>query len=227
MSGLYDLKLTADEVLLLDGRCRPDIQAHVDSARLASSLTAVSPGLAKMIVAVIDTAKRDGRLIWQRTNISHCDACDRRDGYWTVRRTTRYKVKGRPDYDSPKTFGGYECRRAFISIKNSIWVGFCETCAPEALPILQPLLQGLRAEIPEPLLGRPSDWTWQENRECTKCGWIGHEGMMKRAPTIMGHGTYPAYCPECGAGGAFSNTVKITDGFTLSPTTPEGKEAGL
>lgn len=217
MSGLYDAKLSADEMLLLDGRCRPEVQTVVESARRAISLRSMGlpDGLAKMASAIVDVALTDGRLIYSPTRIRYCPCCGRSDGYWPVARSTRYKTKGRPDYDKPKTFPARELQRRFVVIQHSIYAGFCDRCEPQMLPVLRTLLAEVKAEIPEALSGRPSAWIWQRNRHCKQCGWTGHEGEMKRSRALMGDGTFPSGCPSCGAGGMFSSVVEIADGHTL------------
>lgn len=221
--ALYKVELCLDEILRLDGACRPEIQLVVEQARTTVELAKELPQpLAKMVSTVLGVAETDGRLVYERTNVRRCPCCGRSDGYWPVRRSTRYKTRGKPDYDKPRLFCAWGLQRRFLHIQNHLSVGVCETCAPQVLPVLRARLDGVKAEIPEALLGRPSTWKWKQNRECTQCGWSGHEGQMIEERTIMGDGWYPAKCPKCNAGGAFSSAVKLADGFTLVPAADAG-----
>lgn len=214
--AFYEVALTLDEVMRLDGACRPEIQRVVEQARATAEISKELPEpMAKMVTTILNVAATDGRLVYERRNVRQCPCCGRFDGYWPVRRSTRYKTRGKPDYDKPKTFSAWGLQRQFIQIQHHLSVGICETCAPQVLPVLRARLVGVKAQIPEQLSGRPTEWLWQQNRECTKCGWHGHEGQMIRERTIMGDGWYPALCPTCKAGGAFSSAVKLADGFTL------------
>ena len=219
---LYSVKLTADELLTLDGHCTPSVQGLVDQMKEARSMmeSGLRECVAAMIASVVAQAEKDGRLVFRRQSITRCPCCSRSDGYYPVKRSSRYKRRGQPDFDRPKTFSGYELRHSRVSFKHSISRGFCESCLPEALPALTAALADTKAEIPEKLTGIAPRWKWQQKRLCTKCGWTGHEGEMVRERTLVGDGWYPAKCPKCGAGGGFSNAVKIADGFDLIACEP-------
>lgn len=215
-AALYKVELSLDEMLKLDGVCRPEIQSVVEQARTTAEIAKELPEkLAKMVTTIIDVAKLEGRLVYERTNVTKCPCCERFDGYWTVKRATRYKRRGSPDYDKPKVFTAWSVQRRFLHVHHHVSVGFCESCAPQVLPVLGARLVGVKAQIPEELTGRKSEWLWQQNRECSACGWKGHEGQMIQERTLMGDGWYPAKCPSCKSGGGFSMSVKIADGFSL------------
>lgn len=225
MTVLYDVKLNSDEIVLLDGKCRPEIQVTVDRAKIASQISGESDipeGVAGMIAKVIDEAKANGKLMHRIEMISVCPACKRSDGYHVHKRSTKYRRKGDTDYDNPKLFMAHNLAHRFVTIKNHISVGFCVSCFDQAFPVLQKHLKTVNAQVPDSLLGEPCKWKWNKNRKCKACGWEGHEGEMGMERTLMGDGWYPAKCPSCKAENhLFHTAVEIRDGFTLTEVTRE------
>ena len=216
---MYNVELTADEVILLDGRCGPKIQAIVDTAKSAISISAnagLSDSMAKMISEIVTEAKSKGKLSYRYNNIAYCPCCKHSEGYHVHKRNGKYHRKGDKDYDNPKTFGGWEVADNFVTIKNRISRGFCTNCSDKVLPTLQQELKGVKAQIPDDLLGEKCRYKKYPNKHCTQCGWGGHEGEMIKAPTLMGDGFYPAKCPKCKAENMlFSTEVVSRDGFTI------------
>jgi hypothetical protein len=53
--ALFEVKLTASEAMLLDGKCSPEVQAVVDRARTAAALASdgVAPEIAAFVTPVI------------------------------------------------------------------------------------------------------------------------------------------------------------------------------
>lgn len=213
------LALTDDELLILDGRCTTATQAEVDAAKTRRAAAAAYPDLSALASAIVGDvlteAKREGRLVWRPTRISRCALCGRDDG-WVL-----YKSgpnRGRPNYKKRRTFPGIDLAYRFVRTEHRVTLGGCAECITAALPSLRDALLGVRVALPPQLRtdGQPV-WTWYQCRRCTKCGWEGHEGEMRRRPTLMGDGTYPAGCPSCDAENLVfgESFVEMVAGFAL------------
>lgn len=221
---MSDFTIRADllpsELVLLDGQVRPEVQAIVDIARTTLALSE-SDGLsmmeANMVATICDTAAHKGRLSFARAGISRCPCCGRTDGYHLVKRASKYKRKGDRDLGKPKTFAAWDLDRGFVTIKNHIRTGFCESCRDRVEPILCERLANIRVEIPEYWKDAPHRWKRYEISTCTQCGWSGHEGEMRPIRTLTGNGTYPGGCPQCDARNTplGQQLIRRGDGFVL------------
>jgi hypothetical protein len=213
---MYTLNLYEEEVLLLDGKVNGTAQIQVNNAKLAAELKEYpfNKQQRKILVEIVERAKEYGKLTRQYTSITHCGFCGRKDGYYQVRRTTKYKQKGEPDYNKPKVFGAYDYDSGFVRISNRVSKGGCLDCVKVIEPVLKELLKDIPAELP-PELASDRKWKKYDNQHCTKCDWRGHEGEMGNLRTLMGDGYYKGKCPKCGAeNGLFNTIIKTDKGFT-------------
>lgn len=204
----HEVKLTSSEIILLDGKCSPKVQEAVERAKLALETSRgfdIPDHIAVMISKIVEEAEKTGKLVHESTDICRCPCCSRTDGYRIYNGRSKYKRKGQPDYDKPILFGAWEFKYRFVRMRSYISLGFCDTCITAAMPALKAALENVKAEIPESITGFPSKWKRYDAMKCSGCGWEGHEGQMRRLPTIMGHGTYPG-------------------GFALVETSPKGGE---
>lgn len=211
--------LTDAELMALDGHCRPEIQAKVDAAKSRLDFAEDYPDLtvaqAGFVADVVNEAITSGRLVWHRAKMRHCNpGAHRPDPPYVL-----YKSgprRGQPNYDRRRYLHGRELAQRFINIEGAPLVSACDDCLTPLLPVLVDALARVRVQLPPELSspGRP-DWRRRALRKCTKCTWEGHEGQMTAERTVIGDGWYPAYCPNCGAGGAFSRDVEHVDGFEV------------
>lgn len=219
-TAMFDVKVTIDELTLLDGNCRPEIQAIVDHAKATRAIGSVLPEReAKMVAELVAIAKSKGRLTWSTKPIRTCPCCGRDDGYHLAARTTQRRTKGRPDYSKPKRFAGYDMDRGFIGVEGHISKGVCVGCKDRVLPVLAAQLTAVDAEIPEQITGHKPLFKRHDMMECVDCHWLGHECQLKPLPAVMG-GYYPGECPSCSAKNLFMGPAKIkrAEGFALIPT---------
>lgn len=214
------IDVTDEELLLLDGECRPEIQNKIDNLKdalkIQKEVFGVDPEISKFVVAVVEEAKTSGRLGYRCVYITRCPVCGRTDGYQTHKRTSRWHRRGTPNYEKPNVFGGRELHIGCVSIRNRATLGCCDECMKKATPLFMEHLIGIKAEMPQELTGVPPQYKWYQKRKCTKCGWEGHEGEMGKERTLMGDGWYPAKCPKCPAKNEFLSTpIDIADGFVV------------
>lgn len=214
----YKVKLLPAELLLLDGKCSPQTQLLVEQCKHAAVLGeggCLTQRQCNMIAKIVRMAKESGRVTFCATRISTCPSCGRNDGYYCYPGSSRTHRKGAPNYDTPKTFIGYDLNRGFVTMKNTIWDGWCESCDKAMRPAVLSALDGVRCEIPESLSGSPPKYLRFDNKQC-KCGWTGHEGEMGLLPTLFDNGRYRGKCPKCSAENhLFTTNIKTVDGFTI------------
>lgn len=212
------LDLSDDELVLLDGLCRPEIQTEVEAAkaRLAAVTTHsdLDPRHARLLADVMSEATKNGALRWVSTRADHCSLCDDKPyGY------VKYKSgpnRGLKNLKKPFSYAAVEMGRSHVI--GYVKLGGCNDCMTSLKPHLVEAVSGLRCQVPPPLdtPDRPR-WRRYDNRVCTKCGWTGHEGQMGRDRTVMGDGWVPSFCPVCGAGGVSlfgPRIVESASGFT-------------
>ena len=215
--------LTLEEILLLDGKVNEKAQQVIDNSKEAHRIkteSGLSDTEAAMVQKIILSARDQLRLTFHYENITQCPCCGRNDGYWPVRRTTKYKRKGQPDYDNPKLIRAWSVNPGFITISRHISLGWCGSCKDRVMPVVLEALKDDQIEVSQILTGVPPKFKRYQNREC-ECGWKGHEGEMKWDLALMGDGKFPSRCPKCGAGGIFSHAVKIADGYSVVPAEPK------
>lgn len=194
-------ELTDDELVVLDGRCRAEVQAAVDAAK--DRITArmryddLPPEQAAFIADVVREARESGVLKWMGVRIDHCPLCGWMGEY------PRYKQGPRrgqiKDRAKRSTTAGVELADRFVHIERHVLLGGCNECMDALSDRLAEALRGVEAQVPERLRaeGEPERVKYDRKR-CTACGWQGHEGEMGRLRTLMGDGAYPGKCPECG-----------------------------
>lgn len=215
------VSLTDDELVLLDGRCGAKVQPDVDAAKMRiatwRSLEGVPRHIAALVADVVNEAQTQGRIVHWRASMTTCPACRRDDGYWPHTRSGRYHRKGEPNFDNPKTIGGFEFAKRFVTIKHHVTLGGCDACVSEAMPHIVRLLADVRAEVPATMTGHAPKWQWFEVVHCNSCGWDGHEGQMGKLLTLMGDGYYRGECPKCHAKNTFGvrNIERVADKWTV------------
>jgi hypothetical protein len=219
----HSVDLTFEELALLDGRVNEKAQRVIDNSKEAHRIkteSGLSDTEAAMTQKIILSARDQLRLTFHYENIARCPCCGRSDGYWPVRRTTKYKRKGEPDYDNPKLIRACSVNPGFVTVRHHISLGWCPSCEDRVKPAVLSALKDDQIEVSQLLTGVPPKFKRHQNREC-ECGWKGHEGEMKWETALMGNGTFPSRCPQCGAGGIFNSSVKIADGYSIVPIDPD------
>lgn len=210
--------LTDDELVLLDGRCRDEVQdkVHAALARIAmrSELPDLTPAQAGLVSDVVTAAREHGRLRYMSTIIDWCHLCKTHLGYALYKSGPR---KGEKNHSKPRFLPAIDMDPRFVHIKHHAGLGGCSDCVTPIVGVIAEQLRGVPAQVPDKLRAEGEPVRLRHNNvECTKCGWEGHEGQMRRKRTLMGDGTYPAGCPECDAENGFGRTlIETTEGFTV------------
>lgn len=194
------IDLTDEELALLDGRCRPEVQVEVDQAKRrlesAERLAHLPQVLAGFVADVVSCAEKGGLLVWENKMVRLCSLCGESPGYVLFKRGPR---KGQPNYKKPKSLPGVELARRFVTIAGHANLGGCRACVDLAVPDIREALRDVRAQLPKELRAEGARrYVKHDNMVCSACKWEGHKGEMKMLRALMG-GDYPGRCPACGA----------------------------
>lgn len=196
----HTVLLTDAELLLLDGQGSAHVQALIDNVRERMSMESrlgIGEHDAELILGLLTECETHKKLIFRHEQIRRCGVCGTAAGYAKVSRASKYKRKGDIDYDRPLSLPGIELADRSVIIRGSVERGCCKACFDRLLPIIRSELDGVEAQIPEQISGKPAVFRRFPVERC-ECGWMGSADEMGTKPTMMGDGYYPGACPQCG-----------------------------
>lgn len=221
---LYNVKLTLDELLLLDNKCNSEVQKEVDNAKRVKMLinTELTEPEARFINDIIQELSTNGKLIFRYVGLNHDSYSGKSCGYAQYTRRSRYHHRGEIDYSKPIPFNGYEFADRCVRMTGYANLGCSKEFYEKIKSKLLEHLKDIKGEIPKEITGHEPRWKKYDKRKCNKCGWTGNEKEMGRSPCIM-EGTYPSTCPKCGAKNQIfqKDIVEIIPGFELVETKGE------
>lgn len=190
-------RLSADELILLDGRCNRNAQAIVDAAKIQLRIQrdrGLSEPHAAFVADVLSYARKELALGFQTLSIQQCGLCGKHAGYVAHERGGRNHKKGDPDRKRPMWMSGVDLAdRSKTGAMNCPVLGCCNGCWEPIKPVLLDELKPLRVELPESLTGH---WRWFIRSHavvCSACGWKGHRQQCRFSDDFKSIG-----CPECG-----------------------------
>lgn len=211
------VSLTNDEMILLDGKCRANIQVEVDRVKIeqgtALAFASLPPLQAEVASRIAAVAMTNGVLETSCVIMDGlpCSCCDKKTRYAPYKRSGYYHQKGDPNYKRPIHVRGVHFPKCFV----------CHDCWLSIKPILIPFLEENRTEIDTrffyPDDKRQSRWKKSSNRECKECGWSGHEAEMKFVQSGYYSPRRPK-CPQCGVEDSsmyLGNKLVRVDGFVM------------
>ena len=190
----YTAYLTYDELMLLDGKVRDDVQKVVDTAKSEHSF-----GLDDVANEILENALKAGELRWGSINISSCKCCDKKSGYTRYSRSSRWHRKGDINYDKPIRYSGVLINPGVIVVEGL--PGICWDCWKKTyLPKIVNYIHdnNLPIQTNDNDIA-PTRWKKDVVRECANCGTKSLTSTWGRSHTIFGNGTYPSTCPHCDA----------------------------
>lgn len=117
------LSLTEDELLALDGKCRPEIQDLVNENKRKRVL--ISEGFPPYLAAIEANAERDGILDVKSSRGSRCDRCGRQGSAPAVykigsKKGTRNPNKPSISYDAYSVGGLHLCTGCYMEFQKNI-----------------------------------------------------------------------------------------------------------
>lgn len=218
----YEVDLLDTELLVLDGHCRPEVQALVEAAKRRQEAVArivrLSPARSALIADIAEYARVHGSIRHIREDIRYCPVCKRSEGYYQYGRTTRYHRKGDVDHNSPRRFTGWDFSDNFVRVQGHVSLGCCDQCYDAIKQALVAELADVQAQVPESITGHPPKWLKAFHQTCGNCGWTGHEYELELLPRMIGSGYYHGRCPRpnCGAEkGLFDRAIKTEKTFSV------------
>ncbi len=220
----YKFLLSTSHALLLDGAVDAESQAVIDKIKLSFSFQewGLSERDARFVSSVVEEAKTNKRIKFCRVWIRKCHICGKAGGYYIFQRGRR---RGKPDFDRPLDFAGFDLGDRLFSMKGAANLGGCVECWERLKEPVAKALATTEAEIDELITGMPPRWLRCPEMKCSKCGWTGAESRMGRARTLLGDGWFPSTCPNCPARNEFGRTeIERTGQWLLeeSPKPPDG-----
>jgi hypothetical protein len=190
-------RLSAAELILLDGQCNRDAQAIVDAAKTQIRLQrerGLSEPHAAFAADVLAYARKELALGFQTLSIQQCGLCGKHAGYLPHERSSRNHKKGDPDLARPCWTSGIDLAdRSNTGARPCPVLGCCKDCWEPIRPVLLDELKTLRVELPESLTGH---WRWfirSHAVACSACGWKGHRQQCRFSDDFKSIG-----CPNCG-----------------------------
>lgn len=198
MNKMFKVELTSDELMLLDGKVREEIQKIIEQSKLEKSF-----GLDDYSNEILRKGVENGKIEWSYCKISSCIFCDKKAGYHTFRRTTRYHRKGEEDIKKPFTYSGVKPFCGFFLVNGVS--GICRDCwNGKFIPkIYQYILDNdLKIE-----LTKCGNFETKYFKDCSKicynCKQLMYESEMGKERTFFNDGWYSSICPHCGASAKF------------------------
>lgn len=221
MSAAYDLQhkvsLTKEQLEVLADKCPTDeVVLELDKATSTIRYMekySLDQNVARFVRDVFDCAVAQKALDARPCRINRCPICGAGPHiilYQSGRNKGREKSRiGR---------SGYEFAERVVSIAGYPTTGCCADCFHRLSAIVSDVVSELECQVSERITGHKNRWARWQNRECSKCGWEGHEGQMGRRRTLFGDGTYPSTCPECKAVNEplGLNVIVTVPGFTVT-----------
>lgn len=223
MENTYDVKLSLEELKMLDGKVSEKAQEIINKAKKENSFGFPLP----IMNEILRKAEEQGILTWTYKQIISCSFCnDKPHDYYRYPRSGRYHRKGDKNFDNPKYYSGIKFNEGFVVMKGS--GDMCSDCC-EKYNVIHSLIDyilnnDLKIEIQKNDY-RDSKYLKDEIRICYNCEHEMAESEMGKSQTVMGDGYYPSTCPKCGTESKpFGKSHKTTNKFKhrLNPQITDG-----
>lgn len=214
------VRLTDQELLLLDGSSQVKTQAEVNRAKIRiltrMDLLHLAPRQADFVANLKVAAMVEGKLVFRGTSLRHCGVCETYAGYATYKRDGRYHRKGDRNINKPRLLSGYEFVERFVVMEGYPSLGCCRSCWDAVCDDVHSEFVFIRAQMPEEVVTRSTKFIRYSNCECSACGWTGHDGQLRRLRALM-RGDYAGGCPVCPAENVpfGKRLIETLDSFTV------------
>lgn len=207
----YNVELTYEELLLIDGKVSVEVQAAINLAKLDYDRRFKLP----IMNEILNKSEATGELKWTLKSIKSCNFCDKAVDYARYPRNSRYHNKGDYNYDKPRYYSGIAFNERFVSINGR--GDMCTECC-ENHQVIKTLVNyiidnDLKIEIRKNEFAE-TKYKKDAIRICYDCKKEMNESEMGRERALMGGGTFPSECPHCHAkalplGSTHRNTGKF------------------
>lgn len=181
----YLVSLTGDELILLDGKCREEIQKKVERAKLAKSLNTGN----KIADYCIAKGAESGAIsIYRASGLTHCVSCGKYADHPVYQRGPK---KGKTNYNKPRV--------KFYGVRSAKdWCYDCEQKHDISKTITDKIKSDdLKIEI-KGMYSKETRYKIDPKLKCLKCGEDSWESEYGKLPAMI-QGSYAGKCPKCGA----------------------------
>ncbi len=213
MIKTYSVNLTLEELLLIDGKVSEKAQEVINKAKQESTY-----GFELSLMnEILRNSEKSGEFTWMYKKIRSCKYCDKKSDYHTYPRSSKYHNKGDLNYSKPKYHYGIKFNEGFITIQGS--GDMCLECL-EKYNVINRLIDyildnDLKIQIQKNDY-KITKYIKDKIRVCYQCEAEMQESKMGRKSTLMGNGTFPGVCPNCGAeSNVFGKSHEFTNRFIM------------
>jgi len=202
---MREIKLSDEELLLLDGKVSPDAQKIINWVKTINQYADIGDRTYAEIIAL---AAAKGALRCNSRELNSCP-CGKSREYRTL---TRGRNRGKKDFDHPIRFYGVSFMDGFVTVQGHSNFGYCHECGEKAIQTIAQYIQNhdLKIEIPG-----ESKWIKEEKGVCKSCGKDMWQFDMMLSPTWQRDGYYYSDCPHCGAEGGLFSAHGSTNEFRM------------
>jgi|HigsolmetaAR206D_1030411.scaffolds.fasta_scaffold00003_21 hypothetical protein len=110
----FDVRLTLEELKLLDGKVSKEVQKVIDRAKKEAEFGFELPFMNEVMAEALEI----GRLTWRRVQLAECPFCDKQRRYHPYTRTTHNHQKGEPNLNRPIYYEGVDFNDRHIWFKD-------------------------------------------------------------------------------------------------------------
>lgn len=213
VSVLFSTRLNWQEILLLDGHCREEIQRDIDLVKQAQEIQSRYPidmASAVFISRAKNEAHKKGKLVCRPVKMHFCPVTGAKSTYLPSKKRDRYGIR-KPDIEV--LLQGCELKDSFVSVQGYPSLGISLLGLEQIRIYLASEMRDIPAQVPERLIGEPCGWIYEEKLKCV-CGWSGRKSFTEnRDPFWFGF-----KCPSCGgreSSSVFTSKLFKQDGFEV------------
>ena len=183
---MYDVMVTEEVLLSLDGKVSEADQRIIDELKEMKNMENIEPLVAKMVIR----AKRTGEFYPQHANYVRCEKCGKL-GYVQPKYERGFR-KGEPNYNK-KVWNLPGWKTAGVSL--------CSDCGSTLLETVQQYI--IENKLPVQISLSKTLYIKEHEKVCFQCKEPMWEFDMGLEMCLMGDGYYYATCHRCGAKSLF------------------------
>jgi hypothetical protein len=206
MTTIREVKLTNQELLLLDGKVNEVAQKVVNEVKEIMKYADIGD---EMLAEIISLALKKGELTRNHREISECRKCGKHKTYKTI---TRGRKKGKLAYDHPLYVWGRTYLDGFVTIKGYSPFSYCDECTKE---VEHTLIDYIKINDLPIQLSDTEGWQKENAKICMYCGEKIWEFDMGLEYTLMADGRYYSECPKCKTKASLFQSHKSTKEFRM------------
>lgn len=210
MEKLYEIKLSYNELIMLDNNVNEEAQVIINSSKQENDIGFDFPIMNEIILKSLNS----GELNWRKKRITSCNHCDKTYDYYRYSRNGKHHNKGDKDYKKRIYYDGIKFNEGSVTI-----VGLGDMCieCEKKYQVIDKLIEYiLDRKLPIELQDKDRTlYVKDKIKICFECEEEIQESQMGILPSMFG-GSYSGECPKCGAKSLpFGRSHKYTSKFIM------------